>query len=431
MAGGAIGQFIEFYDFSLYGLTALVLARQFFPAEAAATGLIATFATFAVAFVVRPLGGVFFGALGDRIGRRPVLFITLLGIGLATVGIGLLPGYQSIGIAAPLLLVFFRTIQGFSAGGESVGAPTFVLEHAPKERRGYWLCITIAATALPGVFASGLILLILQLAGPESYEAWAWRIPFLAALPLSFVGIWIRKRTEESEEFKAILQAGATKEYSPVREAFRTNGTRMLQTALICGLTALSFYFLSGYFVAFLQTEGHLNRQESLLISAVVMTTLALLTPLSGRASDKFGRKPMLTVGAAIMTVAAIPAFVLITNGNPWVAMLGMFLFVAPLIIYSSGSATIFVEIFSTKSRFTSAAISYNVSYALLGGTAPMVGTWLVQATGSSLAPGFYLAGYALLVTLVMIFGRVPETHPLLGRRTDVVPSPAVISSVA
>lgn len=241
LAGGAVGQFIEFYDFSLYGLTALILAAHFFPAGDSFAGMLALFATFGVAFFIRPVGGLFFGALGDKIGRRPVLFITLMGIGLATLCIGLLPSYATIGMAAPVLLVFFRLVQGFSAGGESVGAPAFVLEHAPVERRGLWLCITIAATALPGVFAGGMILGLNAIFGAEGYEQWAWRIPFLLALPLSLFGFWIRRRTEESPEFQKVLQAAEAKEYSPIREAFKTNGTRMIQVALVCGLTALAF----------------------------------------------------------------------------------------------------------------------------------------------------------------------------------------------
>lgn len=421
LAGGAVGQFIEFYDFSLYGLTALILATHFFPSGSTFTGLLATFATFGVAFLIRPLGGLFFGALGDRIGRRPVLFITLIGIGLATVGIGLMPSYAAIGLAAPVLLVLFRLVQGFSAGGESVGAPAFVLEHAPLERRGLWLCITIAATALPGVFAGGLILWLNIIFGPEGYEQWAWRVPFLLALPLSVFGFWIRSRTEESPEFQQVLRSVEAKEYSPIREAFRTNGVRMVQVALVCGMTALSFYYLAGYFVSFLQTAGGLSRGASLGLNAVIMAILALSTPLAGLISDKVGRRPMLLVGSLGMAVLVIPAFLLITSGNVWVALLGQLVYILPLIIFSSGSATIFVEIFQTKTRFTSAAVSYNVGYALLGGTAPIIGTWLVEATGSVISPGVYLAIYAAIVFLVVRFGGVPETHPLLGKRDAAV----------
>ncbi|WP_312179551.1 MFS transporter [Arthrobacter sp.] len=416
LAGGAVGQFIEFYDFSLYGLSALILATHFFPSGSTFTAMLATFATFGVAFLIRPLGGLFFGALGDRIGRRPVLFITLMGIGLATVGIGLMPSYSAIGFAAPVLLVFFRLIQGFSAGGESVGAPAFVLEHAPLERRGLWLGVTIGATALPGVLAGGLILGLNLLFGPDGYEEWAWRIPFLLALPLSVFGFWIRSRTEESPEFQKVLKSAEAKEYSPIREAFRTNGKRMVQVALVCGLMALSFYFLAGYFVSFLQTAGGLSRAQSLGLNAIVMALMATGAPLTGLIGDKVGRRPMLLAGSAGLAILVIPAFLLITSGNVGVALLGQLVYIIPLLVFGAGSSTIFVEIFQTKTRFTSAAVSYNVGYALLGGTAPLVGTWLVETTGSVVSPGVYLAVYAVIVFLVVRFGGIPETHPLLGK---------------
>jgi len=417
LAGGAVGQFIEFYDFSLYGLSALILAKHFFPSESPFVAMLATFATFGVAFLIRPMGGLFFGMLGDKIGRRPVLFITLIGIGAATVGIGLMPSHAAIGLAAPILLVFFRLVQGFSAGGESVGAPAFVLEHAPLERRGLWLSITIAATALPGVFAGGLILGLNTVFGPEGYEQWAWRVPFLLALPLSFFGFWIRSKTEESPEFQKVLKSAENKEYSPIREAFRTNGVRMVQVALICGLTALAFYYLAGYFVSFLQTAGGLSRAESLGLNAVIMAVMSLATPFGGLLGDKIGRRPMLLIGSVGVAVMAIPSFMLITSGNVGSAMLGQLIYILPLLFYSAGSSTIFVEIFQTKTRFTSAAVSYNVGYALLGGTAPMIGTWLVETTGSVVSPGIYLAIYATLVFLVVRFGKVPETHPLLSKK--------------
>jgi len=418
LAGGAVGQFIEFYDFSLYGLSALILAKQFFPAESAFAGLLATFAAFGVAFVVRPLGGLFFGALGDRIGRRPVLFITLMAIGVATAGIGLLPAFGTLGYLAPVALVLLRLVQGFSAGGESVGAPAFVLEHAPVERRGLWLCITLSATALPGVLSGGLILAIHGIFGAAAYAEWAWRLPFLLALPLSVMGFWIRRRTEESPEFQKVLKAAAAKEYSPVREAFRSNGRRMAQVTLICGLTALAFYNLAGYFVTFLQTSAGLSREASLAINASVMVVLALVSPFAGLLSDRIGRRPMLQIGSAAMAVIAVPAFLMIVSGQLWLVIAGQLLYVLPLAFYSAGSSTVFVEIFQTRTRFTSAAVSYNVGYALLGGTAPIIGTWLVQSTGSAVSPGIYLAVYAAAVALLVRFGGVPETHPLHGRAT-------------
>lgn len=415
LAGGSIGQFIEFYDFTLYGLSAVTLSHLFFPGQNALAGLLATFATFGVAFLVRPLGGLFFGALGDRIGRRKVLFITLLSIGAATALIGLLPTYASIGVLAPILLVLCRLVQGFSAGGESVGAPAFVFEHAPLERRGFWINVTLAATALPSVVGGTLILVLSSTMSPEAFDSYGWRIPFLLALPLAFFGLWIRSKTEESEAFKQVLRKHEHKEYSPIRQAFRENRIRMLQVICVMALTAMGFYFLSGYFVSYVQVTGDLSREASLAANALAMALYAVLLPIGGIIGDRVGRKPMLITGAAALAVLAIPCFMLVTSGSLAMAIAGQLLFVVPMCIYGGGCYTFFVEIFTTETRFTSAAISYNVAYAVFGGSAPFIGTMLVSTTGKDSAPGFYMAAAALLVLLFLVFTKVPETRHRVG----------------
>lgn len=415
LAGGSIGQFIEFYDFTLYGLSAVTLSHLFFPGQNALAGLLATFATFGVAFLVRPLGGLFFGALGDRIGRRKVLFITLLSIGAATALIGLLPTYASIGVLAPILLVLCRLVQGFSAGGESVGAPAFVFEHAPLERRGFWINVTLAATALPSVVGGTLILVLSSTMSPDAFDSYGWRIPFLLALPLAFFGLWIRSKTEESEAFKQVLRKHEHKEYSPIRQAFRENRIRMLQVICVMALTAMGFYFLSGYFVSYVQVTGDLSREASLAANALAMALYAVLLPIGGIIGDRVGRKPMLITGAAALAVLAIPCFMLVTSGSLAMAIAGQLLFVVPMCIYGGGCYTFFVEIFTTETRFTSAAISYNVAYAVFGGSAPFIGTMLVSTTGKDSAPGFYMAAAALLVLLFLVFTKVPETRHRVG----------------
>jgi len=414
LAGGSVGQFIEFYDFSLYGLSAVMLSQLFFPSQSPVVALLSVFATFGVAFFIRPLGGLFFGALGDKIGRRKVLYITLLTIGAATAGIGLLPTFAQIGALAPILLVLCRLLQGFSAGGESVGAPAFVFEHAPVDRRGFWLNITLAATALPSVVAGSMILVLSQTMSDEAFTSWGWRVPFLLALPLAVFGLWIRSRTEESEAFKQVAAQEQTKEYSPIREAFRENRLRMLQVVFVMGLTAMGFYFLVGYFVPFVQTSGNLSREQSLMANAAALLLYAILLPIGGIIGDKVGRKPMLIAGAAAIAVFAIPCFMLVTSGSLALAIVGQLLFVVPLCIYGGGCYTFFVEIFTTRTRFTSAAVSYNVAYALFGGTAPFIGTALIGASGNNIAPGIYLAVAAVIVLLLLTLTKVPETRGTL-----------------
>lgn len=416
LLGGSIGQFIEFYDFALYGVSAVMLSKLFFPTENPLTGLLVLFATFGVAFFIRPLGGLFFGSLGDRIGRRNVLVVTLLTIGLATFGIGLLPGYATIGAASPVILVLLRLLQGFSAGGESAGAPSFVFEHAPIHRRGLFVNITLAATALPSVCASFLVLGLSTSMDEQSFEAWGWRVPFLIALPLALVGLWIRAKTEESPAFKEMVHEAEGHEdevgkHTTIREAFRKNWLQMIQVVFVMGLTAMGFYFLSGYFIAYVSTTGGLSRDQALLLNGAAMIAYTALLPVAGAIGDRVGRRPMMIFGALAIAVLAVPAFWLVTSGNVVLALCGQLLFVVAICFYGGGCYTFFIEVFDTRNRFTSAAFSYNLGYALLGGTAPFVGTAMVNATKVPYSPAFYVIGIAFLTLVVMALTKVPETR--------------------
>ncbi|WP_309131300.1 MFS transporter [Brevibacterium sp.] len=414
LVGGSIGQFVEFYDFTLYGLSAVILSEHFFPQGDKITGLLVIFATFGVAFVMRPLGGLFFGALGDKIGRRKTLTITIFLVGICTALIGVLPSFESIGWVAPILLILARLGQGFSAGGESVGGPSFVYEHAPVNKRGLWINITLAATALPSVCAGGLILLLSSMMSDASFDSWGWRIPFLLALPLSAVGLWIRSRTDESDLFKAVAKE-RPKEFSPIKESFQQNWVGMLQVFFVLGLTALGFYMLSAYFVTYIQTTGELSREQALLTNALAMASYTILLPFFGHLSDRFGRKPLLITGSALLALTSIPAFGMVTSGNLGLAYVGQTLFVLSLTCYGGGCYTFFCERFSTNTRFTSAAISYNIAYAVMGGSAPFVGTWLVDTTGVNTAPGFYMSVCAAIVLALIFITRLPETRGRLG----------------
>ncbi|OYO14057.1 MFS transporter [Enemella evansiae] len=413
LAGASVGQFIEFYDFALYAISAITLSRLFFPPGNETTALLSLFAAYGVSFFIRPVGGLVFGALGDRIGRRNVLFATLLLIGVATAGIGSLPSYHTIGITATVLLVFLRLVQGFSAGGESVGSPAFVFEHAPVDRRGWWINIALAATALPSVVASGLVVLLQTTMEPAAFGSYGWRIPFWIALPLAVFGIWIRLRTDESPAFRQMeaAQRAELAQATPVRDAFRENWLTMVQVVFVMGMTAMGFYFLSGYFISYVATTGRLSSSQSLGLNALAMLAYTILLPIMGRIGDRVGRRTMMLAGLAAILVLALPAFLLVTSGNVALALLGQLLFVLAITIYGGGCYTFFIEVFDTRTRFTSAAFSYNLGYALFGGTAPLIGTALVSASTIPYSPAFYVMGFAVLVLVLMFALRIPETR--------------------
>ena len=346
--GASSGQFVEFYDFAIYGFSTVAIAEAYFPSEGGVVGILSAFAVYGVAFVARPLGGLFFGALADRIGRRTVLYMTLLAMGIATTASGLLPTYGAVGVLAPALLVLARLVQGFSAGGEAVGAPSFVLEHAPPHRRTTWIGVTIAASAACSVVALLLILGITGSMSDPAYLAWGWRVPFLIALPLSVVGIYIRRRTEESPVFQQLKNDNAVTA-RPVRGSLLGNGVRLLQIFAIMALSGLGFYVLVGYFVTYLETVIGLSRMQSLAANAVALLSFSLLLPIGGRISDRYGRKPMLIIGAAAVAVVSLPAFLLVTSGSFAAAAIGQILLAAALCTYGGGSYTFFVELLPAK----------------------------------------------------------------------------------
>ncbi|MET8004504.1 MFS transporter [Nonomuraea glycinis] len=408
LLGAGAGQFVEFFDFAIYGFSAVSIAEAFFPGQDPVAGLLSVFAAYGVAFVARPLGGLFFGALADRTGRRKVLYATLMCMGVATALIGLLPTHAAAGIMAPVLLVMCRLAQGFSAGGEAVSAPSFVLEHAPYERRGTWIAITVAATAAASVIALVIIMAISGAVPDTAYAAWGWRVPFLLALPLSLIGVYVRRRTEESPVFRELQRSDAI-EAAPLRGSLRGDWVRLGQIFAVMALSGLGFYLLAGYFVTYLQTVVGLSLTQSLAANAVALLTFAMLLPIGGRLSDTFGRKPMLIAGAAAVAAVGLPAFMLVAGGSFGSAVIGQVLLAAALAVYGGGSYTFFVELLPAATRVTGAAISYNVTLAVFGGTAPFVGTWLVDLTGEAVAPGYYLVVVALAALVVA--ATTPETR--------------------
>ncbi|MFJ9178115.1 MFS transporter [Streptomyces sp. NPDC102360] len=394
VAAGAVGVFVHWFDWAAYAYLAGTVAKVFFPAGDSTTGLLAVFGVFAVSFGVRPIGALVFGPLGDRIGRKRTLSLVIFMMSGATLAIGLLPGYDSIGIAAPVLLVVLRLFQGFAAGGEFGSAASFLAESAPRRRRGFgvsWLEVG----SLLGFLAGSFVFLLLSTGLDDAQlVSWGWRIPFLVAAPLGIIGVIIRNKIEDTPEYRA-LEENDTVPRSPARELLRTHKRQLLQAAGLMTAMHVPFYAVLTYLVTY-ETDhlGH-SADSAALLSTVISLLGLVLVPLFGALSDRVGRKPVFIGATAALLVVSTPAFWLMRTGmaGTWIAGLALGAILAAILgTYAVWSA----EVFPTRTRQSGLSISYNVTAALFAGTVPYLMTLLISATGSTLVPGPYLMVFAV-----------------------------------
>ena len=402
--GATLGNCVEWFDFGVYGYLATTLGAVFFPSDDPTASLLASFAVFAIAFIARPLGGAFFGSRGDRIGRQRTLAGVILLMSAATCAIGLLPGYASIGVAAPALLVVARLLQGLSVGGEFGGASTFLAEYAPRDRRGFFTSWVQASGLLGLVLSSSMVLLLRSNLSEDAMNAWGWRVPFLCAGPLGIVGLYLRLKLEDTPEFRALQRAGGVAR-APVRETITRSYRPMLQAIGLTIFPNVAFYSVFTY----LQT--HMVRQlgfspgaAGLSTTLTLLAAIALVPPL-GLLSDRIGRKPLLVAGCAGYAVLSYPAFLLMNQGL-FVVTTGTHIVLGVLLaVYSSAFVATLTELFPPRVRYTGFAIGHNLAAALFGGVAPFLATYLIAITGNALAPAYYLlaATVATLVTLTTI----------------------------
>ncbi|KHF43085.1 MFS transporter [Saccharomonospora viridis] len=412
LLGGVVGTFVEWYDFLIYGLSAPVLAAHFFPESNPTAALLGTFAIYAIAFFVRPLGGVFFGYLGDRTGRINILAATVLLMGAATLATGLLPTYGSIGVWAALLLLLCRLAQGFSAGGETSGGLSYVLESAPSDRRGHWIGIAVASSFLPVVLGAFLILGLRTAFGDAAYDEWAWRIPFLFGGLLAVVGLWLRRKLDDPEEY---VEAVHTEQvHNPIRTAARANWRAIVLVVFLVAVQAVGAYLINGYLYSYLTTTIGMAATPALFTNAAAVLTITVLLPVFGAVADRVGRRKVMFGGAALLAATAYPALQIVATGTVIGALLGQLLLAVAVALFASGGFVTMLELFQTTVRFTGHAIAYNLGYAIFGGTTPLIASSLVNATGSSMAPAFYVAAISVLGLAVVVF--TPETRHVVLR---------------
>ena len=323
LVAACAGNLVEWYDFAVYGAFATVIATTFFPGSDPSARLLASFAVFATAFLVRPFGALLFGRLGDRVGRRPVLATVIVLMAVATAGIGLLPSYATIGMLAPLLLTLLRSAQGLSVGGESSGATAFVVEYAPEGRRGWygaWLWATLAFGVACGI---GVAVLLARVLTRATLEGWGWRLAFLVTLPLGLVGLYLRRRLDETPRFRAVQRARVVVR-RPVAEAVRGYPGRLLSGLALVAALALTFNLFFFYLPSYLVTALAVPLPRALAASLAGLALVAIAAPFLGRLSDRVGRRPLLVAGTLALLVVTLPAFLLIRGAGPLGLPLGM-----------------------------------------------------------------------------------------------------------
>ena len=413
-----VGTTIEWYDYYLYGTAAaIVLGPLFFPNVGGAVGVIASFATYAVGFAARPLGGAVAGHVGDRVGRKAVLVASLLVMGISTTFIGLLPTYAQIGVWAPVLLVLARLLQGFSAGGEWGGAVLLSVEHAPTGRRGLFGAIPQMGSAAGMVLASGGFWLTRSLTSSEAFMSWGWRIPFLASAVLVVVGLVIRLKVTDSPAFTALREADGLAR-RPVSEVLRTNKRGVLvTTGMRLGQNG-GYVLYTVFALTYLTSEVREDGADVGLLAVLVASVLSLAaTPLWGLLSDRIGRRPVYLFGAVLTAVFTVPAFLLFDTGST-------VLIVASIVVainlghdsqYGAQGA-FFAEQFDQRTRYSGASLGYSIGAVLGGGLTPLIAASLLAAgDGSPWLVAGYLSLLAVLSTVAAACTRETAHRPLEG----------------
>jgi MHS family proline/betaine transporter-like MFS transporter len=405
----AIGNFMEWFDFAVYGFFAVTIGQVFFPSDSETASLLSSLAVYGVAFLVRPVGGLVLGAFGDRRGRRAALSLTVILMGVSTTLVAALPTYESVGILAPILLIALRCAQGFSAGGEWTGTSAFLVEYAPKGRRALWGSV-VSATAACGTLAGALVALGLSTwLSEEQLLSWGWRIPFLLAAPLGAIGLYVRLRLEDTPVFRD-LQAAHEVSDRPLQESGRRNLRAIGLVMASASISGLGYYYLGSYVITYLTETVEVERSTALTIVASGIACYALLCPVAGLVSDRIGRRPSVIMGCAGLAVVSLPMMLLLATGAPAPAVLGMAAFGVFQAMVNVNGVVILVELFPARTRVSSSAIGYNLGLALIAGPGPLIAAALAAATDGGVTPGLYVVAVAAVAGIVLLRW-LPETR--------------------
>ncbi|MEU4693665.1 MFS transporter [Actinoplanes sp. NPDC023714] len=427
-----IGTAVEWYDFFLYGsAAALVFGTLFFPESDPVTGTLLAFGTYALGFVARPLGGVVFGHFGDRLGRKRMLVVSLMLMGLATVAIGLLPTYATIGIAAPILLLTCRLLQGFAVGGEWGGAVLMAAEHGDDARRGFWSSWPQAGVALGNLLATGVLWVLALVQSEEAFQAWGWRIPFLLSAVLVLVGLWVRLTIEESPVFQQAQAQLALKKgtHQPLLEVIRRYPREVLIAMGMRLAENISYYLITVISITYLTTFAGTSADKGMILSALLLGSAIqfVIIPLIGGLSDRIGRRPLYLAGAAGVAIWSFFFFDLIGSRSESLIILAVVVGLFLHALMYAPQAAFFSELFGTSVRYTGASVGYQLASILAGALAPIIALRLLGdvADPNTTAVAVYMTVASVLTIVAVLAAKETARTSLRHDRTLDDPEPS------
>jgi MHS family proline/betaine transporter-like MFS transporter len=404
-ASTMMGNIVEYYDFTLYGTLAAVLAKLFFPSADPVVALFSTYVGVSLSYFIRPLGGLFLGPLADRKGRRPVLIVTIVLMSIGTAGIGVLPTYAAIGAAAPVLLLFSRVLQGLGASVEFTTAAQFMLEHERGRRRNY-LAGLINATCSVGSLLAATVAFVLTVAMPETaFQSWGWRIPFLLAIPIASIGWYIRRRLDETPEFQEIARRARTAQVrrTPLRDSVRLYWRDMLRAIGLGAGQRIGSYTIQAYFVTALIAAGF-PTSLALLASMLTYAVGPLPSIWGGVLADRFGARLPLIVGYGLFVLLTVPTFVAIGSRSIVLATVAVVVFTVINNLVAAPLNIAYVLSFPPEVRSSAAALNFNIGTSLIGSTAGLIAVWLHSVTGNDVGFGWYMTAACAVSILVAVF---------------------------
>ena len=405
VSAGVIGNVLEWYDFAVYGFFTPILAAQFFPSEDRVVSLLAAFATFAVGFLMRPVGAALFGHIGDRYGRARALLISVAMMAIPTVLMGFLPTYATIGVTASFLIVLLRMFQGMAVGGEFTSSIVFLAEHAPQKRRGFIASFAMFGATSGTMLGSAVGGLLTTLLSPEDLAAWGWRAAFISGIAVAIVAIILRRNLLD--------ERGTRPSVSPLRLAFRHHRLEVLRTFALNMGTATTYYTLFVFAATWVAERTPLARSLALDITTLSIVTFLVVLPCAAWASDRFGRRLVMLVGMTACIVLAYPLASLMHGTSPITIGAAQMTFAALLAISMAPQPAAMCEMFPHEVRVSAVSVGYGLAYALFGGTAPLVAVWLIARTGNDVVFAWYIAAVMAISLAIVLTARDRRMAPL------------------